>query len=178
MINHKSLKSTQEVAVKQAEVKAATMKAKSDIVAKAWTQTVKLKAPSSLVSAPLWGSYGAGGGGPAIGTPLACWTTGADAEGAWPGVEVEVGAWKEEEVEVGALKEDKVEEEEWKEFETEGVQAETDHEMRILNDRVTPSAIYLNICSVLLDFFDVKHIKDFRITLRYILYFSLCFQFV
>ena len=72
MINHKSLKSTQEVAVKQAEVKAATMKAKSDIVAKALTQTVKLKAPSSLVSAPLWGSYGAGGGGPAIGTPLAC----------------------------------------------------------------------------------------------------------
>ena len=86
---------------------------------------------------------GAGGGGPAIGTPLACWTTGAEAEGAWPEVEVEVGAWKEEEVEVGALKEDKVEEEEWKEFETEGVQAETDHEMRILNDRVTPSAIYI-----------------------------------
>ena len=134
--------------MKQAEVKAATMKVhlpKSDIVAKAWTQTVKQKAPRSLVSAPLWGSYGAGGGGPAIGTPLACWTTGADAEGAWPEVEVEVGAWKEEEVEVGALKEDKVEEEEWKEFETEGVQAETDHEMRILNDRVTPSAINLNI---------------------------------
>ena len=151
--------------MKQAEVKAATMKVhlpKSDIVAKAWTQTVKQKAPRSLVSAPLWGSYGAGGGGPAIGTPLACWTTGADAEGAWPEVEVEVGAWKEEEVEVGALKEDKVEEEEWKEFETEGVQAETDHEMRILNDRVTSSAIYLNMNSkfvhsyvreVLLEFF-------------------------
>ena len=164
--------------MKQAEVKAATMKVhlpKSDIVAKAWTQTVKLKAPSSLVSAPLWGSYGAGGGGPAIGTPLACWTTGAEAEGAWPEVEVEVGAWKEEEVEVGALKEDKVEEEEWKEeeFETGGVQAETDHEMRILNDRVTPSAIYLNISmfymnlkfvhtylhGVLLEFVYVKHIE-------------------
>ena len=90
-------------------------------------------------------------------------------------MEVEVGAWKEEEVEVGALKEDKVEEEEWKEFETEGVQAETDHEMRILNDRVTPSAIYLNVSmfymnlkfvhtylhGVLLEFVYVKHIEDY-----------------
>ena len=92
-------------------------------------------------------------------------------------MEVEVGAWKEEEVEVGALKDDKVEEEEWKEeeFETGVAQAETDHEMRILNDRVTSSAIYLNICmfymnskfvhtyvhEVLLEFFYVKHIEDY-----------------
>ena len=138
-MNHKSLKLTQEVAVKQAEVKAATIKAKSDIVAKAWTQTVKLKAPSSMVSAPFWGSCASGGGGPAIETPLACWTTeaGAEAEEAWPEVEVEVGAWKKEEDEEEVGK--------GEEFETRGAQSETDHEMRILNDRVTPSATDLNI---------------------------------
>ena len=99
-------------------------KAKADILAKAWTQAVKQAAPSPVVCAPPWGSCGAEEG-PAIETPFVCWTTEADAEAA--------GVWPE--VDVGALKKE--------EFETND---QADHEMRIMDDRVTPSAIYLDIC--------------------------------
>ena len=107
--------------MKQAEVKASKTRAKADILAKAWTQAVKQEAPSPMVFAPLWGSFGTGGG-PAFETPFGFWTTkatGAETEGVWPEVNAEVGAWKEEEV-------DSIE------------QAEADHEMRIMDDRVTP----------------------------------------
>merc|ERR1719234_1390176 len=128
---HKAL--MQEVAVKQAEVKASKTRAKADILAKAWTQAVKQEAPSPMVFAPLWGSFGTGGG-PAFETPFGFWTTEskcAEAEGVWPEVEIkaEVGAWKEAPIPLppALCKEEVVE---------SSAQAETDHEMRIMNDRV------------------------------------------
>ena len=115
----------QEVAVKQAEVKAVS-KAKADVLAKAWSQTQALKEGDPVVCAPLWGSYGAGVG-PARRrhpdeTPFGYWRTeaGAEAGGVWPEAEVEVGAWKEEELETS-------------------IKTEADHEMRIIQDRVTLS---------------------------------------
>ena len=102
-------------------MKASKTRAKADILEKAWTQAVKQEAPSPMVFAPLWGSFGTGGG-PAFETPFGFWTTkatGAETKGEWPEVNAEVGAWKEE----GA---DSIK------------PTEADHEMRIMDDRVTP----------------------------------------
>ena len=60
--------------MKQAEVKASQTKAKSDMLAKGWTQNVKQETPSPIVCAPmLWGSFGGAGEWPAaFGTPIFC----------------------------------------------------------------------------------------------------------
>ena len=118
-------------------MKASQTKAKSDMLAKGWTQTVKKETPSTIVCAPmLWGSYGGAGEWPAaFGTPPGCWSAeaaGTEAEVVWPEVQVEVGAWKDVETERS-----KAETEAQSDIEGAHSQAEADHEMRILNGRVT-----------------------------------------